>query len=458
MNEEKRRTLELAARHVCPDRVRTFGALGVDLVIGRREGYRIWDLEGRELLDLHLNGGVFNLGHRHPEVVAALREAARHARHRQPPLPERRARRARRGAGAHDAGRPPATSSSRRAAARRSTSPSSRRATPPGGARSSRSARATTATRGSRSPPATSASRASFLSEGAARRVRAGAVQRSRRDGGGAASATRSRPSARDRSPRRTGSRCPSPATCRGVKALCERHGALYVADEVQTGLGRTGRMWGVECFGVVPDMLVTGKGLSGGLYPIVGGRALAARRRLARGGRLGARLDLRRRRARLPRRAEGARDHDAARGAGERRRGVGAPRPRARDAARALRELARRDPPPGRRDGSPLRAPARRADDDARALRRRALGDVRRLRHVGAAVQGRAARRRCVLRRGARAGSRTASGAASPAWGETATATMPSPALPWREQGDHRRDAAAALALDHRWKSNGLA
>jgi acetylornithine/succinyldiaminopimelate/putrescine aminotransferase len=52
-------------------------------------------------------------------------------------------------------------------------------------------------------------------------------------------------------------------------KALCDRHGALYVADEVQTGLGRTGRMWGVECFDVVPDVLVTGKGLSGGLYPM---------------------------------------------------------------------------------------------------------------------------------------------------------------------------------------------
>ncbi len=53
------------------------------------------------------------------------------------------------------------------------------------------------------------------------------------------------------------------------VKALCERHGTLYLADEVQTGLGRTGHRWGVEAFGVVPDMLVTGKGLSGGLYPM---------------------------------------------------------------------------------------------------------------------------------------------------------------------------------------------
>ena len=75
MSEEKRRVLDLAERYVCPGRVRTFRALGVDLVIGRREGYRIWDLDGRELLDLHLNGGVFNLGHRNPELVATLRDA-----------------------------------------------------------------------------------------------------------------------------------------------------------------------------------------------------------------------------------------------------------------------------------------------------------------------------------------------------------------------------------------------
>jgi acetylornithine/succinyldiaminopimelate/putrescine aminotransferase len=54
-----------------------------------------------------------------------------------------------------------------------------------------------------------------------------------------------------------------------GVASLCSEYGALYVADEVQTGLGRTGWLWGVEAWGVQPDILVTGKGLSGGLYPI---------------------------------------------------------------------------------------------------------------------------------------------------------------------------------------------
>jgi acetylornithine/succinyldiaminopimelate/putrescine aminotransferase len=53
------------------------------------------------------------------------------------------------------------------------------------------------------------------------------------------------------------------------LRALCDAHGTLLVADEVQTGLGRTGDVWAIDGFGVVPDVLVTGKGLSGGIYPI---------------------------------------------------------------------------------------------------------------------------------------------------------------------------------------------
>jgi acetylornithine/succinyldiaminopimelate/putrescine aminotransferase len=61
----------------------------------------------------------------------------------------------------------------------------------------------------------------------------------------------------------------PHPGYLRGVKDLCERHGALYIADEVQTGLMRTGEMWGIAKAGVEPDIMVIGKGITGGLYPI---------------------------------------------------------------------------------------------------------------------------------------------------------------------------------------------
>ncbi len=76
----------------------------------------------------------------------------------------------------------------------------------------------------------------------------------------------------------------PSPGYLPGVRELCDRSGALYVADEVQTGLGRTGMLWGVERFDVVPDVLVCGKGLSGGLYPMAATLAVRARRPVARG------------------------------------------------------------------------------------------------------------------------------------------------------------------------------
>ena len=51
--------------------------------------------------------------------------------------------------------------------------------------------------------------------------------------------------------------------------ALCRRHGTLFVADEIQTGLGRTGRFLAVEHWGVEPDMVLLAKALSGGHVPV---------------------------------------------------------------------------------------------------------------------------------------------------------------------------------------------
>jgi len=50
------------------------------------------------------------------------------------------------------------------------------------------------------------------------------------------------------------------------LRELCDKHGILLVADEVQSGMGRTGRMWAIEHSGVHPDILISAKGIASGL------------------------------------------------------------------------------------------------------------------------------------------------------------------------------------------------
>lgn len=59
------------------------------------------------------------------------------------------------------------------------------------------------------------------------------------------------------------------PSYWQGVEELCHRYGTLFVADEVQTGLGRTGKLFCYEHYGIAPDILTISKALSGGFVPI---------------------------------------------------------------------------------------------------------------------------------------------------------------------------------------------
>jgi adenosylmethionine-8-amino-7-oxononanoate aminotransferase len=61
----------------------------------------------------------------------------------------------------------------------------------------------------------------------------------------------------------------------RVVRETCDRHGVLFIADEVMTGMGRTGRWFAMEHWGVKPDILTTGKGVTSGYVP--GGAVLAS-------------------------------------------------------------------------------------------------------------------------------------------------------------------------------------
>jgi acetylornithine/succinyldiaminopimelate/putrescine aminotransferase len=267
MEPDKKQVLDQAERYVCPHRVRTFRALGVELVIGRREGYRLWDLDGRELLDFHLNGGVFNLGHRNPELLAALRDALETL----------------------DIGNHHFPSVERAALAEqlaRLTPGALRYSVFASGGGEAIEVALKTARHATGRRKIVSASGAYHGHTGLA--LAAGderAAQRFLSEGApgefvhvpyGDLAALEAALAGRDVAalvletiPATLGFPLPPDGYLAGARALCERSGALYVADEVQTGLGRTGPLWAVERFGVEPDILVTGKGLSGGLYPI---------------------------------------------------------------------------------------------------------------------------------------------------------------------------------------------
>jgi 4-aminobutyrate aminotransferase len=59
----------------------------------------------------------------------------------------------------------------------------------------------------------------------------------------------------------------PAPAEfVEGLRSICDRHGIVLVADEVQSGMGRTGKMWAIEHEGVEPDVLLAGKGIASGM------------------------------------------------------------------------------------------------------------------------------------------------------------------------------------------------
>jgi 4-aminobutyrate aminotransferase/(S)-3-amino-2-methylpropionate transaminase len=58
----------------------------------------------------------------------------------------------------------------------------------------------------------------------------------------------------------------PPPAFIKGLRRICDENNIILIADEVQSGMGRTGKMWAIEHFNVVPDIMLSAKGLGGGL------------------------------------------------------------------------------------------------------------------------------------------------------------------------------------------------
>lgn len=253
------------SRHVSSGKAEFFKNVGIDFVFGRREGPYVWDATGKKrLINCHCNGGVFNLGHRHPRVIrtliAALEELDIGNHHL---LSEQRARLAERLAAltpgdlsytVFGVGGGEAVDLALKLA--RGATGRTKIVSAAGGYHGHTGLALATGDEAYRAPFGPNLP---------------GFVQVPFDDPEALARALDATTAAVifETIPATCGMPVPDKGFFRTAKALCERVGALLILDEVQTGLGRTGKLWGIEYFDVVPDILVIGKGLSGGVYPI---------------------------------------------------------------------------------------------------------------------------------------------------------------------------------------------
>jgi putrescine aminotransferase len=263
--DTKERIIERFSRHVSSGKAAFFTDFGFDFIFGRREGPYIWDASGtKRLINCHCNGGVFNLGHKNPKIVQVLKESLEGldiGNHHL--ISEQRAMLAERlaqlmpgditytvfgvgGGEAIDCAIKLARGYTKRLKIISAL----------GGYHGHTGLALATGDEKYRSlfgPQLPGFIQVPFNDKDAIKAVI---------DENTAAVIFETIPAT-------LGMPIPAPDYFSYVKGLCEENGALLIMDEVQCGLGRTGRLWGVEHFGVVPDIMVIGKGLSGGIYPI---------------------------------------------------------------------------------------------------------------------------------------------------------------------------------------------
>lgn len=262
----KAEVLEKAKEYWNPGKTQFWIDSGVPLVIDRREEYFIYDMSGKRLIDAHLNGGTYNLGHRNPEVVQAITMAMQHF-----------------DIGNHHF---PALARTALAEALIASAPAGLTKVIYGsGGGEAIDIALKTARHTMKKRKIVSIVKAYHGHTGLA--VGTGDDRFSKmflsdqpedfphvpfNDLDAMEDALRGRDVAAvimETIPATYGFPLPEPGYLRGVKALCERYDALYIADEVQTGLMRTGELWAITKDGIEPDIMVTGKGISGGMYPI---------------------------------------------------------------------------------------------------------------------------------------------------------------------------------------------
>jgi acetylornithine/succinyldiaminopimelate/putrescine aminotransferase len=259
------KVFDLFAKHVSSGKAAFFKSAGIDFVLGRREEAYLWDLEGeKKIIDCHCNGGVFNLGHRNPQVIQALIQSMQD----------------------YDIGNHHLISANRASLASMLAqhTPGNLSYTVFGVGGGEAIDLAIKVARGYTGRCKVISAKGGY--HGHTGLAIAAGDEKYRAPFGPPAPGFVQVPfnnidaintSIDDDTaailfetiPATLGISIPAAEFFPQVRELCDRRGILLILDEIQTGLGRTGKLWGIEHFDIVPDIMVIGKGLSGGIYPI---------------------------------------------------------------------------------------------------------------------------------------------------------------------------------------------
>jgi acetylornithine/succinyldiaminopimelate/putrescine aminotransferase len=260
----KPQTLQAFADYVSPGKLKTYQLLGMEIVPARREGSKIWDKDGKSYINCRSSGGVFNLGHRPPEMVAALKQALEtldlgdHLL-----LSEWRARLGKRLA---------------------ELTPGDLQYTTFGVSGGEAVDLAIKLARGYTRRPGIISAQGGYhghtgfalatgedsfkeffgpLAPGFSQ-VPFGDIKALEQAAGKDTAAV-----IFETIPATLGVAIPPDDYLPAVRRICDDQGAVMIIDEVQAGLGRTGRLWAIDEYGVIPDIMVLAKGLAGSLYPM---------------------------------------------------------------------------------------------------------------------------------------------------------------------------------------------
>ena len=263
--DNKERIVHRFSQHVSSGKADTFKSFGMDFVFGRRKGPYVWDAAGnKELINCHCNGGVFNLGQRNPKVIAALVESLKEL----------------------DIGNHHLISEQRGILAERlaELTPGDLTYTVFGVGGGEAVDLAIKLARGYTGKLKIISGLGGY--HGHTGLALAAGDEQYRKPFGeefpGFVQVPFDNIAALQEAiddktaavifetvPATLGMPIPQVDFYPEAKRLCIENGALLIIDEVQTGLGRTGKLWGIEHFDTVPDIMIIGKGLSGGIYPM---------------------------------------------------------------------------------------------------------------------------------------------------------------------------------------------